>query len=130
MKVKVTKDQKSKFIKKKQQPIFMTRYSTFSVTSPSEENFNFYNFQLHVRVQLGINLPSDSLLYIWLGSVSKIFFNQTPYPSDIHVIRIMSKYSYTCIIFVCSSVCLFVWFFLHGLVYSLHFSPTTYKDTH
>lgn len=41
----------------------MTRYSTFSVTSPSEENSNIYNFQLHVRVQLGINLPSDYLLY-------------------------------------------------------------------
>lgn len=68
----------------------MTRYSTFSVTSPSEENSNIYNFQLHVRVQLGINLPSDYLLYIWLGSVSKIFFNQTPYPSGIHVIRNMS----------------------------------------
>lgn len=68
----------------------MTRYSTFSVTSPSEENSNIYNFQLHVRVQLGINLPSDYLLYIWLGSVSEIFFNQTPYPSGIHVIRIMS----------------------------------------
>lgn len=54
--------------------IFMTQYSTFSVTSPSEENSNIYDFQLHVRVQLGINLPSDYLLYIWLGSVSKIIF--------------------------------------------------------
>lgn len=54
----------------------MTRYSTFSVTSPSEENSNIYNFQLHVQVQLGIgifhvNLPSDYRLSVihlaWLS---------------------------------------------------------------
>lgn len=68
----------------------MTQYSTFSVTSPSEENSNIYDFQLHVRVQLGINLPSDYLYTFGLAQFQRLFFNQTPYPSDIHVIRIMS----------------------------------------
>lgn len=51
----------------------MTRYSTFSVTSPSGENSNIYNFQLHVRVQLGINLPSDSLYTFGLAQFQRFF---------------------------------------------------------
>lgn len=51
----------------------MTRYSTFSVTSPSEENSNIYNFQLHVQVQLGINLPSDYLYTFGLAQFQRFF---------------------------------------------------------